>query len=410
VNPETIVIAGGMHASIYTQRFLEDSMTGRPLVDFVIRGEAEIRLPAFLRNLELGRIDLHQDGLAGWWNGRIFINPQYEQITNLNSLPLPAYHKVPLEKYFAHNVPFSPYPRGKRVMQLYTSRGCPVGCTFCASTNFMKAYRARSVDNVISEIQYYRQQYGIDEIQFADDNLTFDRKRAMELFEKMVPLNVPWCTPNGTMVNTLDRPLLERMIDSGLYQITLSVDSGNAKTLRHKHRKPVDLTRLPDLMAYLDSRNVLMHGTVVVGMPGESEEDIEEGFRFIEGLPFHSINVFIAQAIPGSELFERSIASGTITYEAALHIDTARSTLHLSSINAQRLEQLVEQFLERYNRQIRERAPTAWERKYGLYKERMQSICVGTPSANTSKIFHATDSSAIHAGAALSSQGELQSK
>ncbi|MGA8429768.1 MAG: Sden_1168 family B12-binding radical SAM P-methyltransferase [Candidatus Sulfotelmatobacter sp.] len=385
--PETIVIAGGLHATIYTERFLQDAAAqGTPCVDFVIRGEGEARLPRFLRNLTRGQIDLHQEGLAGWWAGKIFANPQREQITDLDRLPLPAYHKVPLEKYFAHNVPFSPYPRGRRVMQIYTSRGCPVGCTFCASTNFAKAYRARSVDSVISEILYYQQRYGIDEIQFADDNLTFDRRRAMELFEKMSPLGIPWCTPNGIMINTLDEALLDRMIASGLYQITLSVDSGNAETLRHKHRKPVNLSRLPDLMRFLDARGVLMHGTLVVGMPGESEEDIRQGFEFIEGLPFHSMNVFIAQAIPGSELFERQVASGTITYEGALHIDTARSTLRLSSIEGHRLEELVGNFLARYNKRMRDRDPVAWERKYALHKERLRNICVGTPSANTEKI------------------------
>jgi anaerobic magnesium-protoporphyrin IX monomethyl ester cyclase len=216
----------------------------------------------------------------------------------------------------------------------------------------------------------------------------------MQLFEKMIPLGIPWCTPNGIMVNTLDEPLLDRMIASGLYQITLSVDSGSAKTLRNEHRKPVNLSRLPALMAYLDGRGVLMHGTLVVGMPGESEEDIQEGMNFIEQLPFHSMNVFIAQAIPGSELFERQMAEGTITYEGALHIDTARSTLRLSKIDAKHLEELVQNFLERYNRKIRERDPAAWERKYGEHKERLRHICVGVPSANTGKILqsYATES------------------
>lgn len=131
-----------------------------------------------------------------------------------------------------------------------------------------------------------------------------------------------------------------------------------------------------------------MHGTLVVGMPGESEEDMRKGFEFVEQLPFHSMNVFIAQAIPGSELFERQVSNGTITYEGALHIDTARSTLRLSGIEAHRLEELVVNFLERYNRRIRERDPLAWERKYAQHKERLRNICVGTPSANTEKILN----------------------
>lgn len=393
VAPRTVVVAGGIHATIYAEQFLKDAIReGVPTIDFVVRGEGESRMGPFLRNLGEGVVDVAADGLAGWVGERFFCNPQIARIRDLDALPFPAYHKVPMERYFEHNVPFSPYPRGKRVMQLYTSRGCPISCTFCASTNFQKAYITRSVEGVVEEIAFYKDTYGIDEIQFADDNLTFDRKRAFALFERMQSQALPWCTPNGIMINTLDAPLLDAMIDSGLYQITLSLDSGNAKTLKEKHHKPVDLTRVPDLMAFLEGRGVLMHGTLVVGMPGETAEEILEGFDYVEKLPFHSLNIFIAQAIPGSELFEKSVANGTITYEQSLHIDTARSTLTLSSIEPEHLESLVEDFLDRYNRSMHDRDPEAWERKYKEHRERMSRICVGAASANTAKILTATRS------------------
>ena len=388
--PETIVFAGGLHASIYTEIFLKGALRhGRSVVDFVIRGEGEKRVAYFLENLKEGIIDLHADGFAGWVDGKLFVNPQLEVIQNLDELPFPAYHKVPLARYFEHNVPFSPYPKGKRVMQILTSRGCPVGCTFCASTNFNKSYRTRSADNVISEIKFYKSKYDIDEIQFADDNLTFNYKRSLEFFERLRDCNLPWCTPNGIMVNTLTKDLLDLMIDSGLYQITLSIDSGNAETLKNRHRKPVNLNQIPNLMSYLEDKQILMHGTLVVGMPGETEEDIVQGFKYVEKLPFHSINVFIAQAIPGSELFEKAVLDGIITYENALHIDTAKSTLELSDIEGTRLEELVESFLDRYNKKIYARDPLNWHKKYVEHRERMARICIGKPSAITSKIIEA---------------------
>jgi anaerobic magnesium-protoporphyrin IX monomethyl ester cyclase len=391
VDDRKVVIAGGMHASIYPEKFIMDagSVDGKPAIDFLVRGEGEFRLIDFIKNLSEGKFDLHADGLVGWDDGKLFVNPQYTQIEDLDDLPFPAYHKVPLEKYFEYNVPFSPYPRGKRVMQIYTSRGCPVGCTFCSSTNFNKAFRARSVENVIAEIEFYQREYGIDEIQFADDNLTFVKKRSIELFNALEKLNIQWCTPNGIMINTLDEQVLDSMIRSGLYQITLSLDSGNADTLKEKHRKPVKLHRVPDLMEYLQSRGILMHGTLVVGMPGETVEDIEKGFRFVETLPFNSINVFIAQALPGSELFETSIRNGSITYESSLYIDTARSTLKLTSIEGDVLEKLVEDFLVAYNRQIYLRDTQAWDRKYKEHRSRMSKICIGNANANTASIIGA---------------------
>jgi anaerobic magnesium-protoporphyrin IX monomethyl ester cyclase len=388
VAPQKIVIAGGLHASIYPKQFVEDAgfVKDLPVIDFVIRGEGEYRLIDFIDNLKDGMIDLTSDGLVGWHEGEVFVNPQFTQIEDLDGLPFPAYEIMPLEKYFDYNVPFSPYPRGSRVMQIYTSRGCPIGCTFCSSTNFNKAFRGRSVENVMAEIKHYQEHFDIDEIQFADDNLTFEKARSIELFNNLEKLDIQWCTPNGIMINTLNEKVLDAMIRSGLYQITLSLDSGNADTLKEKHRKPVKLQRVPDLMEFLQDRGVLIHGTLVVGMPGETVAEIEKGFDYVETLTFNSINVFIAQALPGSELFEVSMKTGAITYESSLYIDTAKSTLLLSDIKGDVLEGLVEGFLSEYNAQIYKRDPVAWELKYKSHKNRLAEICIGNASANTSAI------------------------
>ncbi len=387
--PWSTIVAGGLHASIYAERFLRAAVVeGRPVVDYVIRGEGEVRMVQLLNNLAKGRVDLNADGLAGWNKGKVFCNPQYSTIANLDGLPLPAYHLLEMETYFDWNVPFSPYPRGNRVMQLLTSRGCPVGCTFCASTNFSKAYRTRSVDVVMAEVRTHIANYAIDELQFADDNLTFNRARSLELFAALEKVALPWCTPNGIMVNTLDNELIDAMADSGLYQITLSIDSGSETTLKKQHRKPVTLSRIPSLVERLRNRGVSIHATLVVGMPGETEEAILEGFAYVESLPLNSINVFLAQAIPGSELFENALQDGSITYEEALHIDSARAGMRLSAIPPDRLEALVADFLDRYNRLIYQRSPTEWHDKYDRHLSRMGSLCIGNPSAITSSILN----------------------
>jgi radical SAM superfamily enzyme YgiQ (UPF0313 family) len=402
IEPSIIVVVGGLHASIYARELLSSAVVaGLPSIDFVIRGEGEHRFTEFMRNLRDGRVDLSADGLAGWYEGRLFVNPQTSTIEDLDALPYPAYDRLPMESYFAYNVPFSPFPRGQRVMQMYTSRGCPVGCTFCASTNFNKAYRARSVDNVVREIESHVRTYGIDEIQFADDNLTFNRARSFELFDRLSKLGLPWCTPNGIMVNTLSIDLLDRMIDSGLYQITLSLDSANVRTLRELHRKPVRLHRVPELMDYLRARNVLIHGTLVVGMPGESQKEIEDSFRFIEALPFDSLGVFIAQALPGSELYEKSIVTGAITPAAANRIDTARCQMRLSEIDPELLEDVVGRFLFDYNETIRRRDPGAWERKYGGHRDRLHRICIGRAAPNTGAVLRADQLSSPRAVGAV---------
>lgn len=394
INKETIVVVGGIHPTIYPRETLTESFSEKEgaAIDYVIRGEGEIRFVDFVKGVKDGFIDLGSDGLCGWHNGEMFINPQREVIKDIDSIPFPAYHKLPIEEYFSFNVPFSPFPRGNRVLQLYTSRGCPVGCTFCSSTNFNKGYRMRSPDNVIEEIMYFKEKYNIDEIQFADDNLTFNRKRSLEFFEKLKGCGLQWCTPNGTLVNSLTEELLDKMIDSGLYQVTLSLDSGSAKVLKEHHRKPVNLERVPDLAAFLLKRGVLIHATLVVGMPGETLDDIDEGFRYVENLPLDSIAVFIAQALPGSELFETAIVSGAIDRKKARTIiDTTKNNIALSDIPKHVLEKKVEDFLYSYNKTIRARNPEKWELKYSRHKDRLARICIGHAAPNTDGVINAAE-------------------
>ncbi|MDQ1738894.1 MAG: anaerobic magnesium-protoporphyrin monomethyl ester cyclase, partial [Pseudonocardiales bacterium] len=89
---------------------------------------------------------------------------------------------------------------------------------------------------------------------------------------------------------------------------------------------------------------------------------------------------------PGSELFERAVAAGEISYRDALHIDTAKSTLKLSAIAGPRLEDLVSDFLLRYNVAMRDRDQDAWDRKYQNHTARMATICIGQASPNTSAV------------------------
>ena len=249
-------------------------------------------------------------------------------------------------------------------MQILTSRGCPISCSFCASTNMYKSYRHRSIDNIMSEISILKQKYNINELQFADDNLTLNKQHSINFFNELKKQNIQWCTPNGIMVNTLDKNLLNLMIDSGLYQITLSIDSANIRTLKELHHKPVDLERVPDFIKICKNRNVFTHGTIVIGMPGETLNEIKESFNYIlKNLHFTSISIFIAAAIPGSELYQKSLESQHISKQDTFKINTTRSKI-LLTINKQELESLITTFQQYYFNFIKEKYPLEHNLKY----------------------------------------------
>jgi len=366
--PNITVVIGGLHATIYPQDIIEldkNQNQNQRTIDFIIRGEGEFRFIDFVRNFGDGYFNLNADGLVGYHKKNLFINPQVATIEDLDEIPFPAFHLLPIEKYFKINIPFSPVPQGDRVMPMLTTRGCPVACSFCANTNVWRRHRQRSPENVVAEIQHLKDKFSIDEIQFADDNLTFDMKSSVERFKQIKPLNIIWCTPNGTMINKLSPELIQVMSDSGMYQITLSIDSANTRTLKELHHKPVNLLSVPGLIAKSRELGVFTHGTLVVGMPSETIEEIEDGFQYVKDhLAFTSVSTFIASAIPGSELYQEMLDQGKITKEQARNIDTTKVSIVQTDINLDTLESVVEKFQSDFLRVMKKRDPDEYNRKY----------------------------------------------
>ena len=365
--PNVPIVVGGLHPTIYPKEIIDLDLkfNKRRTIDFIIRGEGEIRLVDLITNLKEGKIDLHSDGLVGYHNDDLFINPQVKTIENLDSIPYPAFDLLPMEKYFKINIPFSPVPQGDRVLPMLTTRGCPIGCSFCANTNIWKKHRKRSVEDIISEIKHWKKTFNIDEIQFADDNLTFDMEHAKEKFKAMKGLDVIWCTPNGTMIDKLTEDMIQIMAESGLYQITLSLDSANTRTLKELHHKPVNLNSIPGLISKCRELGIFTHGTLVVGMPGETIEEIKDGFIFVkENLRFTSVSTFIAAAVPGSELYHDMLDKEKITKKEAREIDTTKSKISLSNIDSKELESVIALFQTEYLEISKTRDLAEYNRKY----------------------------------------------
>ena len=366
VLPNATIVVGGLHPTIYPMEIfqLDLDFNDDRTIDFIIRGEGEHRFVDFINDYSNGKVNVKADGLVGFVDDVFFINAQVDTIQNIDDLPFPAFHILPMEKYFKINIPFSPVPQGERVIPMLTTRGCPIGCSFCANTHTWKRHRKRSVDSIISEIRYMKEKFNIDEIQFADDNLTYDMRHSIEKFKAIKDENIIWCTPNGTMINKLTPELVQAMAESGLYQITLSMDSANAKTLKELHHKPVNLNSIPGLIEKCREYGVFTHGTLVVGMPGETIDEIKEGFDYVKSdLHFTSVSAFIAAAIPGSELYHEMLDQGRITREQARQIDTTKSKININ-IDSNELEKEIENFQSDFMNIAKERDPEEYMRKY----------------------------------------------
>lgn len=364
VSPKVKTVVGGLHPTFFPNEFLS-SMD----VDYIIMSEGEYRFLNFLDILSKGSSLMDFEGIAFRdRNGSIIIYSPQSKIENLDELPFPARHLLKMEKYIDVNISLSPFPRKKRVAEVLTSRGCPNRCIFCASSNFWgHNFRGRSVDNVINEMKFLKDTYGIEEIQFSDDNLTYDRDRMKELCRKLIPLKLSWCTPNGVSVNTLDEDMIDLMKQAGCYQITFSVESASHRVLKKIMHKSVDLERLPKLVEKAHKVGISSHATFVMGFPNETLEEIEADFNLAYKLMFDSVSFFVVAPLPGSKLYTQCKEKGLLSNYDIRDLDYKRTILNLNYISADKLQEMIDQRMQKYNQHLLIKHPVRFFKKYGKF-------------------------------------------
>ena len=301
INNNIITVAGGAHPTVMPELVLADKN-----IDYVVIGEGDRTIIELVRLIE-GETDiLALDGVGYRENGEIKIIPKTRFIENLDTLPFPSWHLLSMEKYFGLKVSHGDRGR-KRFSPVITSRGCPAQCSFCSAyAVWGRGFRYRSPENVIQELKQLKQLYGIEEIMFEDDNLTLNPKRAEEIFDLMIRerLNLEWDTPNGIAAWTLNENLLNKMKASGCRSLNFALESGNQYVLDTIIKKPLNLEKVKPLVRYAKGIGLDVGIFLVVGMPGETEEQIWDSFRLAAQLGIYTPHISIATPYPGSELYD----------------------------------------------------------------------------------------------------------
>jgi anaerobic magnesium-protoporphyrin IX monomethyl ester cyclase len=309
-DPGLLIVTGGAYPSFLPEHCLETSE-----LDAVVIGEGELPLAELIDRINRGQDWGGAPALAYKDGGGIKVNSQRQLIPDLDTLPFPAYDLFPIERYFAVNLPMQSISRSRRNLPVATSRGCPYRCRFCSSTiHWGSRYRVRSVDNVLRELALLKEQYRVEEIKFQDDNLTFDQDRAKALFRGMIErgLTFPWNTPNGIAIRHLDDEMIALMKQSGCYELTLAVESGDSDVLKNIIHKPLDLAEAKDAAARIKAHGIETAGYFIIGFPGETRAQIEHTLRFALDLRLDRVYIFMYTPLPGTPLAERAIAEGLV--------------------------------------------------------------------------------------------------
>ncbi len=346
IDPEIVTMTGGTHPSFLA----ELSLNTTPDLDFIVLGEGELTFKELLDHIRNGTDYSGLDGLAFRENGAVRVNPRKRLINDLDTLPYPARELLPIEKYFEYRVPMAHRYHHNRNLSIATSRGCPFKCTFCSSTRHWGKFRPRSVENVLGEMDQLYHQFGVRELKFEDDNLTANRDRARRLFQGMIDrgYNFPWNTPNGMAVWTMDDETVALMKQSGAYEITLAIETGDQWVMDNIIKKPLDLNLVKPAVEKLRRHGIDVRAYAIVGLPGEKVENIRKTFNFMRECGIYRFAPFQFSPLPGSELYQVCLEKGLISeefdqdtynlyYRAQISSDITPRELEKWSINEVRL-------------------------------------------------------------------------
>lgn len=298
-NPGIKIVVGGPHPTA-----LPEDTLGNANIDFVILGEGEETLLELIDNISLPQNYQNIPGLAYKDNGKIRINQMRENIKDLDNIPFPAWHFIPPDKYprMPHGSIAKKYP----LAPVVSSRGCPFLCSFCASEVVWKRkWRPRSPKSVVDEIELLKNEYGVKEIHFEDDNFTLDRNRAIKICEEIIKrkLDIAWSCPNGVRIDTMDEELLQIMKRSGCYSLVFGFESGDPEILKRVNKR-LDLSKVESVVRMTKKIGIRTTGFFIIGLPGETKKSILKTVSLAKSLPLDRAQFGLFAPLPGSQDFD----------------------------------------------------------------------------------------------------------
>lgn len=298
------IVLGGIHVS-----FMPYSALKYDFVDAVCVGEGEYTLLETVERLDNDRGLNGVRGLIYKEGDKIVDNGRREFIRNLDELPFPAYDLLPLEKYSVLGQKLEHFP-------IMSSRGCPFGCRYCASSKFMgRIFRARSAKNVAEEVEWLADKFKAKFIGFGDDTFTLNKKRVFELCREIKERNLDIEWSCSSRVDTINCEMLKEMRRAGCNCIYYGVESANPKILNEFYRKRIKIDQVFDAVKKTKENEILTVCSFIIGAPMESRSDILKTLNFSIKLDPDYAQYSILTPYPGTEIYNEAKEKGWLLTE-----------------------------------------------------------------------------------------------
>ena len=363
-NPKLVIGLIGAHVAVLP----EASLAAAPAVDFVARNEFDYTI----QEVAEGRPWETIDGISYRRDGRVVHTRDRAMLEDMDRLPsvIDVYKRdLCIEDYFIGYL-LHPY------LSLYTGRGCKSRCTFCLwpQTIGGHRYRTRSPEVVAQEIATARSCFPqVKEFFFDDDTFTDDAERAEAIARRLGKLGVTWSCNAKANVR---RETLEVLRDNGLRLLLVGYETGNQKILVNI-KKGVRIEAARRFTADCHKLGITIHGTFVLGLPGETRETIEETVRFAQEINPHTLQVSLAAAYPGTALYRQASENGWLRQvpDSLVTGDGIQvSSLEYPHLSHREIFEALENFYRRFYFRPRKIAQISWEmvKSWEMTKRRLR--------------------------------------
>ncbi len=336
-----------------------ETMDPFPALDFILRGEPEMTLreivdtfegkpasdPSIIKlltdtgsqvptkSIAEANGDLsHIKGLVWRKEGKVIVNSDRPFIPNLDDLPTPLHNLLPLQKY-----------RGPMMKGAYSfvvpSRGCSAGCIYCIKhVSYQWSLRLRSPENIMKELRLLKS-LGINYFQFYADLFTLSREQVIGICKAMVEEKLDMHWMSNSRVDYVDEEMLQWMAKAGCWMISWGIESGSYEILKRAH-KGADPAKAERALTWARQAGIRNWGYFIIGLPGETEETIQQTMAFSKKLPLDIALFHIAAPYPGTPFFFEVVKNGWFRPGTRWEeVDMDRSTvLDYPNLRAERLE------------------------------------------------------------------------
>jgi radical SAM superfamily enzyme YgiQ (UPF0313 family) len=293
--PQAVIGYGGPHATANPELLADE-----PTLDFLVVGEGEITLREIVRAISDGQSFDQVPGVVTRQDGEIHFAPPRPLIEDLDTLPRPARHLLPLHRYL-------PLPNDQLLLpktSAISSRGCPFACTFCDKHIFGARYRSHSPKRIVTEMHELGREHKIRDIAFVDSTFTPNRKRVLDVLSAMEADPAPQTWTCSARADVVDEEILRRMKAAKCWRIRIGVESGNDEILG-QISKGITKAQAINAARTADRIGLAVKAFFMVGHVGETHRSLADSLDLALKLPLTDLTVQINTPLRGTKQYDQ---------------------------------------------------------------------------------------------------------